>query len=91
MEPEFSQEQLAEAAGMSRDAIARLELGGRWPRLDTLLQLAEALTVSLDDLAAAGQTVGSGPERLARLAADLDESDLQLLLGIAGLMRRRTR
>ncbi|MBM4783171.1 MAG: helix-turn-helix domain-containing protein [Archangiaceae bacterium] len=89
LERELSQEQLAEAAGMSRDAVARLELGGRWPRLDTALRLAEALMVSLAEL-----TVGAGPEpvqheRLTRALVGLNESDLELLVGVAALLRRR--
>lgn len=89
LERELSQEQLAEAAGMSRDAVARLELGGRWPRLDTALRLAEALMVSLAELTAGAGAEPLQHERLSRALVGLDESDLDLLVGVAALLRRR--
>src|SRR5438105_14366611 len=38
----LSQRELAELVGTTQSAIARLERGGRPPRIDTLLKLAEA-------------------------------------------------
>ncbi len=43
----FSQRQLAELCGTTQSAIARLERGGRPPRIDTLLRIAEALDCEL--------------------------------------------
>ena len=43
----FSQRQLAEIVGTTQSAIARLERGGRPPRIDTLLKIAEALDCEL--------------------------------------------
>lgn len=89
LEREMSQEQLAEAAGMSRDAIARLELGGRWPRLDTVLRLRDALGASFEDFEAPA-TTSATRDRLDRATVGLDEADLQLLIGFAGLLRKRS-
>ena len=43
----FSQRQLAEIVGTTQSAIARLERGGRPPRIDTLLRIADALDSDL--------------------------------------------
>jgi predicted transcriptional regulator len=43
----LSQQQLAHITGTTQSAIARLEHGGRPPRIDTLLRIAEALDCDL--------------------------------------------
>ena len=43
----LSQRELAERCGTTQSAIARLERGGRPPRIDTLLRIAEALDCEL--------------------------------------------
>jgi transcriptional regulator with XRE-family HTH domain len=43
----LSQKELAELTGTTQSAIARLESGGRPPRIDTLLHIAEALDCEL--------------------------------------------
>jgi len=43
----LSQRELAELCGTTQSAIARLERGGRPPRIDTLLRIAEALDCEL--------------------------------------------
>jgi predicted transcriptional regulator len=43
----LSQRELAELTGTTQSAIARLEAGGRPPRIDTLLRIAEALDCEL--------------------------------------------
>jgi transcriptional regulator with XRE-family HTH domain len=43
----LSQKDLAELTGTTQSAIARLESGGRPPRIDTLLRIAEALDCDL--------------------------------------------
>ena len=44
---DFWQRELAELCGTTQSAIARLERGGRPPRIDTLLRIAEALDCEL--------------------------------------------
>ena len=43
----MSQRELADLCGTTQSAIARLERGGRPPRIDTLLRIAEALDCEL--------------------------------------------
>jgi predicted transcriptional regulator len=43
----LSQKELALLTGTTQSAIARLERGGRPPRIDTLLRIAEALDCEL--------------------------------------------
>jgi transcriptional regulator with XRE-family HTH domain len=43
----MSQHELAQAVGTTQSAIARLETGGRPPRIDTLLRISEALDCDL--------------------------------------------
>ena len=43
----MSQRELAELDGTTQSAIARLERGGRPPRIDTLLRIADALDCDL--------------------------------------------
>ncbi len=43
----LSQRELAALCGTTQSAIARLERGGRPPRIDTLLRIAEALQCEL--------------------------------------------
>jgi predicted transcriptional regulator len=43
----MSQRELAELVGTTQSAIARLARGGRPPRIDTLLKIAEALECDL--------------------------------------------
>ena len=43
----LSQRELAELVGTTQSAIARLERGGRPPRIDTLLRIADALGCDL--------------------------------------------
>jgi transcriptional regulator with XRE-family HTH domain len=44
----LSQQELAELTATTQSAIARLESGGRPPRIDTLLRIANALDCELE-------------------------------------------
>jgi transcriptional regulator with XRE-family HTH domain len=46
----ISQEELAHRAGLSRTGMGFLETGKRWPRLDTLMKVADGLNISVDEL-----------------------------------------
>jgi transcriptional regulator with XRE-family HTH domain len=47
---ELSMSRLAKMAGMHASEISRLEKGSRDPRLSTMVRLARALEIPLDDL-----------------------------------------
>jgi transcriptional regulator with XRE-family HTH domain len=49
-EKNISQEELAHRSGLSRTGMGLLETGKRWPRLDTLMSVAEGLNVTVDQL-----------------------------------------
>jgi transcriptional regulator with XRE-family HTH domain len=44
----LSQRELAKLCGTTQSAIARLESGGRPPKIDTLLRIADALDCELE-------------------------------------------
>jgi transcriptional regulator with XRE-family HTH domain len=46
----ISQEELAHRAGLSRTGMGLVETGKRWPRLDTLMKVAQGLNVTVDEL-----------------------------------------
>jgi len=58
----LTQEALCERAGISLDAVCRIEAGSRVPTIETLDKIAEALGVSL------GSLVGTEPPPKARPA-----------------------
>ncbi len=49
-EKEYSREQLARKAGIHSQLIVRWELGISYPTISTLMAVADALDVSLDEL-----------------------------------------
>jgi transcriptional regulator with XRE-family HTH domain len=49
-EKHISQEELAHRSGLSRTGMGFLETGKRWPRLDTLMSVAEGLNIPVDEL-----------------------------------------
>lgn len=46
----ISQEELAHRSGLSRTGMGFLETGKRWPRLDTLIKVADGLNITVDEL-----------------------------------------
>jgi transcriptional regulator with XRE-family HTH domain len=63
---QLSQAELADLCGTTQSAIARLESGGRPPRIDTLLRLAEALDCELIVELRPRTTPERGPDEHAR-------------------------
>jgi ribosome-binding protein aMBF1 (putative translation factor) len=59
----LSQAELAKVCGTTQSAIARLESGGRPPRIDTLLKLAHALDCELVVELRPGSPPPQGAER----------------------------
>jgi transcriptional regulator with XRE-family HTH domain len=62
----WSQKQLAEASGLSQQAIAHWELGDREPSATNLFALCRALGVSCERFAAAGGEVAEPAPRRPR-------------------------
>jgi len=50
LEKGVSQEELAHRSGLSRTGMGFLETGKRWPRLDTLIKVADGLHITVDEL-----------------------------------------
>ena len=50
LERGISQEELAHRSGLSRTGMGFLETGKRWPRLDSLMKVADGLHITVDDL-----------------------------------------
>ena len=67
----WSQERLAEAAGLSRDAISRIERGDREPKLATLEAIAAAVGVDVARLMAVGKKPSRIPHRARQQRADV--------------------
>ncbi|MBL8919000.1 MAG: helix-turn-helix transcriptional regulator [Myxococcaceae bacterium] len=67
----WSLEKLAEAAGLSRDAVVRIERGDRNPRLGTTEALAAALEVPLVELIAPSEEPGGEDARILVIRAHL--------------------
>lgn len=73
----MTQEELAAKAGMAPENLSRAERGQTLPHLEKLVGLADALGVSLDDLAqgrAQSQGRGASVVRLLRRIEMLDEA-----------------
>jgi transcriptional regulator with XRE-family HTH domain len=56
----ISQEKLAAEAGLSRNGMGLIEQGKRWPRLATLLRIADALNTTVEDVLKGIQSSGAG-------------------------------
>ncbi|MBC7340925.1 MAG: helix-turn-helix transcriptional regulator [Clostridia bacterium] len=71
----YTIETLAQAAGVAKGTVARLEMGAGTPRIDTLEVIAKTLGTTLEDLIA---------------ASDIDETDPAEaeIQGIADIIRR---
>jgi transcriptional regulator with XRE-family HTH domain len=94
----MSQDQLAEAAGISRATVVQLESGEGDPRLSTLAALATALTVSpvfflfgAAELNAIANMRAGGEAKLVRSHISKEEQDIMRHLLRSGLPKNRTR
>ena len=76
---------------MSRDAVARLELGLRAARLDTVVRLAAALDLRPDELLAPGDVPSKRSalrQRIDRCLDGLTEDSLAVVLAVSERFRR---
>jgi len=65
----FSQEELGELACIHQTHIGYIEVGQRVPRVDTLIKLASALAVGVEELLAGIEWVVPAPTRPGSFAA----------------------
>lgn len=94
----FSQRQLADEAEMTEEGIGDIERGGSWPRAETLVRLAEALSVPVKDLFSFLLNDDASPDERAKAldqlkdtASGLGSRDINLLLTLASEMAKQDR
>ena len=76
----MNQFQLADKAGVSRNAVAGWETGHSRPDLDTIPSLCRALGISADEFFGLGKNNASGESRLLKLFWALDRRDREAML-----------
>lgn len=89
---QLTQEQLAEAVGVSTEWISQLERGIGTPSLDMLFRLATTLAVPAAELVALAEDAGTGRRKLHDLLAvarGLPDGDLVVLLATAKALAAR--
>jgi transcriptional regulator with XRE-family HTH domain len=69
---QFSQEQLAEKIGVSRQAITKWETDGGLPDIENLMAIAALFSVSMDELLSAEKTVRSSKDYSYESVTELD-------------------
>jgi transcriptional regulator with XRE-family HTH domain len=90
----WSQERLAEEAGLSTDAISRIERGDRGPRLETLDQIAQAVGLPLQKLVDFGEPPPrsrSKDELTLSGERSLNQMDPWLVKALTSIVRRIAR
>lgn len=80
----LSQEQLAEALDVSRQAVSRWESGDSVPEVDKLMGLSELFGVSLDELVNESSPAGKGAVDVAARKATFDQMYCRFANAIAG-------
>lgn len=93
----LTQEALAEEVGVTTETISNSERGESLVTLPVFLSLAEALELDLAELLAAKPaTLGKAAMKrlkldgeLRRLAADMNDAEVELLIGIGRLVRSK--
>lgn len=88
----LTQEQLAEALGLSPEWVSRVERGVGLPPLDVLVRIAGALGTSASEIVAAVESAPAGRasvQRLDALARELPDDAVDVLSDAARSMRDR--
>lgn len=70
----FSQEELGALASLHRSHIGFIEIGRRLPRADTLIKLASALAVGVEELVAGIEWIIPAPARSGSFAVQGGET-----------------
>jgi transcriptional regulator with XRE-family HTH domain len=89
----MTQEELAEASGLTVEAVSRIERSERAPRLGTLEKLAAGLELTLSELfdfdeRAPHRAYRPDVRRIAELLADQPRPKLRLIAKIADVVAR---
>ncbi len=86
----LSQEQLAERVNLSREYINKIETAARKPTLDTLIDIANALHVSVDDLLVDSlhYPISTADSDLHRLLLDCNKVEEQILTKTAQELKK---
>ena len=89
----WSQRDLGERCGLMPAAVSHYESGERAPSVENLLQLADALEISVDQLLGRKATVPIGPRihRLVVLLGRVESRDLDILLAEVEAMAKTAR
>ena len=79
---DLSQDELSEKLDLSRVYIAKIELGNRHPSLDTLIDIANALNVSADDLLVDSleHSVSTADSKMHRIILDCTPTEEEILI-----------
>ena len=85
----WSQAQLVEASSTSEEWIRRIEHGARSPSFDTVEAISSALGVSTARLFAGYNGTAPKFERLAAVAADLNDAELDWLADTVRVLLQR--
>ena len=78
IERSLTQERVAELAGISPVYYCQIELGNKSPSLETLINISEALHISIDTLVY-GSSAKSHQRDLEKLFDECDEKDMAKL------------
>lgn len=89
----LSQEQLAEQTDLSNVFISYIERGERMPSLDAIINIANALNVSADDLLSGCLLVSNSPhdQREYEVLFDCSSEELNIILNCMGFLKEQLR
>ena len=81
----FSQSDLAQRVGLSTVYYAQIELGSKAPSLETLINISEALSVSIESLVY-GNSITARQASIMQSIRNLSESDLEKIEKLLSLI-----
>lgn len=84
------QREVAEALGVRKSSVSRLETAGVNPRMATLARYLGAIGCSFDDLALALRTVNTGQANVEEVVAGSTQAPPSIERDVAWLLRRLT-
>lgn len=89
MEKNLSQEKLAEMINTTNNHISRIEIGQRVPSVETLILIANALNVSVDDLLKNSIDLHntSTEDEIRETMIDCNEDEQKMLIRILQFMK----